>query len=66
MRLKCAKAAKFFEYKKNNNKYRDGTKLYKQIVEKALLITESLYPRYLTCYLFNNVTSHFIYAKNAL
>ena len=64
--LKFTKAAEIFEYGKNNNKYWNGAKLYKQVVEKALPIAEALYPRYSLCFLFNNATSHSVYAKDAL
>lgn len=57
------KAIKMFEYEKNKNRYWDRAKLYKQI---ALLITEALYSKYSLLFLFNNVTSYSIYAKNTL
>ena len=37
-----------------------------QIVKKALLIAESLYPSYELLFMFDNATSHSIYAKDAL
>lgn len=36
------------------------------MVEKALSIAKIFYPRYLLCFIFNNITSHFIYIKNAV
>ena len=64
--LKITEAVEIFEYGKNNNGYWDGAKLYKQIVEKALPVAEALYPGYSLCFLFDNATNHFVYAKNAL
>lgn len=60
------KAIKIFEYKKNNNKYWDRTKLHEQVVSNALPIVKALYPGYLLIFLFNNVTSHFVYVKDVL
>lgn len=57
---------KIFEYGKNNNEYLNGTKLYQQVVNKALPIAETLYPSYSLLFLFNNATSDLVYAKNAL
>ena len=37
-----------------------------QIINKALLIAESLYPGYELLFMFDNATSHPIYAKDAL
>ncbi len=37
-----------------------------QIINKALPIAESLHPGYELLFMFNNATSHFIYAKDAL
>lgn len=62
--LKFTKTTKIFKYKKNNNKYLDGAKLYKQIVKKALPIAKALYSKYSLDFLFNNAISHLIYAKN--
>ena len=58
-------AVKIFEYGKNNNRYWDRAKLHKQVVEKALSIAEALYLGYSLCFLFDNMTSHSIYIKNA-
>lgn len=55
-----------FEYGKNNHKYWDGTKLHKQVVDKALPIAQILYSEYSLLFLFDNFTSHFIYSKDAL
>lgn len=59
-------AIEIFEYWKNNDGYWDRAKLYQQVVNKALPIAEALYPRYLLLFLFNNTTSHFMYAKDVL
>ena len=48
--LKFTKAAKIFEYGKNNDGYWDEIKLYKQVVEKALSIAKALYPGYSLCF----------------
>lgn len=55
-----------FEYKKNNDGYWDRAKLYQQVVTKALLIAEVLYPDYSLSFWFDNAISHFVYAKDAL
>lgn len=60
------KMVEIFEYEKNNNEYWDKTKLHKQIVNKTLLITEVLYPGYSFLFLFDNITSHSVYAKDIL
>ena len=59
-------AVEIFEYGKNNDGYWNGAKLHQQVVNKALTIAEALYPGYSLLYLFNNSTSHSVYAKNAL
>lgn len=55
-----------FKYGKNNKRYWDGPKLYKQVVNKALSIAKMLYPGYLFLFLFDNVTNHSVYIDNAL
>ena len=45
-RFTTTKAIKIFEYGKNNDRYWDGAKLYKQIVEKALPIVKAFYLGY--------------------
>ena len=55
-----------FEYGKNNDGYWDGAKLYQQVVNKALPIAEAFYPGYSLFFLFDNATSHSVYAKDAL
>lgn len=55
-------AVEFFKYGKANKEYWDRFKLYKQVVNKALLLTETLYLSYSLLFLFNNTTNYFIYA----
>lgn len=55
-----------FKYEKNNDGYWDGAKLYQQVVNKALPITEALYLGHPLLFLFDNAISHSVYAKNAL
>ena len=59
-------AIKIYENRKNNDGYWDGVKLHQQVVSKALPIAKALYPGYSLFYLFDNATSHAIYAKDAL
>ena len=58
--------SKFLSTKKTIIRYWDGAKLHKQVVEKALPIAEAFYLGYSLCFLFNNTTSHFVYAKFVL
>lgn len=44
----------------------DGNNLLRQITEKALPIAEALYPGYEFLWLFDNATSHSVYADDAL
>lgn len=64
--LTDTKAVKIFEYGKNNDGYWDGAKLHKQVVNKALPIAQALYPGYGLLFLFENATSHSVYAQDAL
>lgn len=64
--LTILEAVELFEYGKNNEGYWDGAKLHKQVVSKALPIAEALYPGYSLLFLFDNATSHSVYANNAL
>ena len=64
--LTFTEVVELFEYGKNNEKYWDGPKLHKQVVTKALPIAEALYPGYSLLFLFDNATSHSVYADNAL
>jgi hypothetical protein len=58
-------AAVLFEYGKEDGHW-DGERLLNQIVNMALPIAEALYPGYDLLFLFDNATSHLIYAKDAL
>lgn len=55
-----------FEYRKNNERYWNGPKLHKQVVTKALPIAKTLYLGYSLLFLFDNTTSHSVYADNEL
>lgn len=59
-------AVTYFEYRKMEEKYWTGEHLLNQIQKKALLIGEALYPGYALLFMFDNATSHSIYAKDAL
>jgi hypothetical protein len=58
-------AAILFEYGKEDGHW-DDERLLHQIVNRALPIAEALYPGYDLLFLFDNATSHLIYAKDAL
>ena len=60
------KLVEIFKYEKNNNGQQNKPKLYIQVVSKVLLIANMLYPRYSFLFLFDNVISHLVYAKNLL
>jgi len=60
-----SEAAVLFEYGKEDG-YWDGSKLLDQVLKKALPIAESLYPGYQFLFLFDNATSHSVYADDAL
>lgn len=55
-----------FEYGKNNKKYWDRAKLYKQVMNKALFIIKTFYLDHSLLFLFDNATSYFVYANNKL
>ena len=59
-------AAVYFEYRKTDDGYWTGEELLDQVVKKALPIGEVLYPGYELLFIFDNVTSHSVYAKDAL
>lgn len=59
-------AVEIFEYGKNNNGYWDGANLHKQVVTKDLPTAQALYPGYSLLFIFDNATSHAVYAKDAL
>jgi hypothetical protein len=58
-------AVELFEYGKREG-YWDGACLLKQLTEKALPIAQFLYPGYDLVFMFDNATSHSIYAEDAL
>lgn len=60
-RLIIIEVVELFEYKKSNKGYWDRLKLYKQIVNKALLIKGALYPNYSLLFFIDNATSYFIF-----
>lgn len=61
-RLSVTKVIELFEYKKTNKSYYwIRLKLYKQVINKVLLIAETLYSSYSFLFLFDNATSYFVY-----
>lgn len=64
--LTLTEAVEIFEYGKNHKGYWDGAKLHQQVITKALPVAEVLYSGYSLLFLFDNATSHSVYAKNAL
>lgn len=58
-------AAVLFEYGKDEG-YWNGKMLLHQAVSRALPIAEGLYPGYSFLFLFDNATSHSVYADDAL
>lgn len=64
--LTITEAVELFEYGKSNERYWDRPKFHKQVVNKALPIAEALYPGYSFLFFFDNATSHFVYAQDAL
>lgn len=65
-RLILRKLVELFEYRKNNEKYWNGSKLHKQVVDKAFPIIKTFDPGYSLQFLFDNVTSYSVYANNIL
>ena len=59
-------AVTFFEYGKMEERYWIGEHLLNQIQKKALPIGETLYRGYALLFMFDNATSHSIYAKDVL
>lgn len=55
-----------FDYDKIEKKYQISEYLLDQITKKALYIAQALYLEYKLLFIFNNIISHSIYAKNAL
>jgi hypothetical protein len=60
-----SEACTYFEYGQEAG-YWDGEALLQQITKKALPIAQALYPGYQLLFLFDNATSHSVYAANAL
>lgn len=60
------KAATYFESRKMEEGYWIGEHLLDQISKKILLIEEILYSDYKLLFIFDNATSHAVYAKDAL
>ena len=60
--LKINAAVESLEYRENNDGYLDGVKLLWQVIEKVLPIAKVLYFRYSILFMFDNATSHSIYA----
>lgn len=58
-------AAEVFEYGQEKG-YWDGVKMVNQFQNRALSIMKALYPGYEAVFMFDNVKSHAIFAKNAL
>jgi hypothetical protein len=58
-------AVEYFEYNQENGHW-DSHRLLEQIEKKALPIAKALYPGYQFVFLFDNATSHSVYADNAL
>lgn len=61
MELKIIEGVQLFKYKKSNEDYQNRFKLYKQVINKVLPITKTLYLGYLLFFLFNNVTNYFVF-----
>ena len=58
--------ATYFKYKKIEERYQTGKYLVDQIQKKALSIEKALYLSYELLFIFDNVTSHAVYAKDEL
>ena len=56
----------YFVYGKMEEGYWTGEYLLDQIQKKALPIGKAHYPGYALLFLFDNATSHYVYAKDAL
>ena len=58
--LTFKEVVELIEYKNNNKRYWNKSKLYKQVINKAFLIAEDFYLRYLLIFLFKNTISHLV------
>ena len=59
-------AVTYFGHGKTEEGYWTGEYLLDQITKKALPIAQALYPGYELLFMFDNVMSYLIYAKDAL
>lgn len=64
--LRMNEVVKILEYGKNNDGYWDRAKLVWQMIDKVLLVAETLYSGYSILFIFDNATSHLVYAVDAL
>ena len=64
--LTYSETVEIFEYQKNNREYWNKIKLLRQVFSKALPIAKVLFSEYSFLFLFDNVTSHSVYAENVL
>lgn len=58
-------AVEYYEYGQEEG-YWDGKKLLEQLKKRAIPIAEALYPGYQFLFVFDNATSHSVYANDAL
>lgn len=63
--LTITEAVELFKYRKANKEYWNRPKLHKQVVNKALPLARAFYPGYSLLFLFDNATSHSVYAQDA-
>lgn len=63
---RITEAVELFEYGKSNKGYWDGSKLHKQVINEALPILKALYVGYSLLFLFDNATSHSVFAQDTL
>lgn len=55
-----------FKYRKNNDNYEDGAKLYQQIINNALPIIKAFFFEYSVLFFFDNIIVYLFYIKNIL
>lgn len=60
------KTVEIFKFGKNNQRYWIGADLLKQVKNKVLPITQTLYQGYSLLFIFNNTTSCSIYRQDML
>lgn len=56
----------YFKYRRIEKRYQTNEYFLNQIQKKTLFIEKTLYLKYVLLFMFDNVTSQLIYAKNAL